>query len=461
MPTFTHSSKLDHSPADVFEWHERPGAFERLAPPWEPVRLEKHEGIREGDRAYLRLGWGRLSVPWVALHTAYREGTMFEDVQQEGPFERWRHRHVFESDGDSGTRMSDEIEYEVPLGGVGEALGGGCVSRRLREQFRYRHRIVANDLELHRRYTGTSLTVAISGSSGLLGSALKAFLTTGGHRVLRLVRRVATSADEVRWSPGSGQVDTEKLEGIDAVVHLAGESIFAPRWTEAKKKRIYDSRVAGTRLLANAIAGLDNPPAVLVSSSAIGIYGDRGSDELIESSDLDHESFLARVCIDWEAAAEPARKAGLRTVFARTGLVLSGAGGALAPMLPLFKAGLGGRLGIPEAYLSWIALDDVIGAIYHAIRTPEISGPMNVTAPGPVTWNDFAPALGDVLNRPTFVTVPEWLTKLTAGEVADNVLLPSTRVLPGVLQDSGYSFLFNDLVEALRHQLGRTAGILS
>ncbi len=461
MAHFSHTSKLDHSPAEVFDWHERPGAFERLAPPWEPIRLERHEGIREGDRAVLRLGWGRLSIRWVALHTEYRKGELFTDIQEDGPLERWHHRHRFELDGNSGTRMSDEIDYEVPLGGIGDFVGGRRFSRKLREQFRYRHRIVANDLELHRHYSGPSLTIAITGSSGLLGSALRAFLTTGGHRVLRLVRRVATSADEVRWSPGSGQIDTEKLEGVDAVVHLAGESIFAPRWTDAKKKRIYDSRVDGTRLLANALASLEKPPAVLVSSSAIGIYGDRGSEELTEGSELDHESFLARVCIDWEAATDPAREAGIRTVFARTGLVLSGAGGALAPMLPLFKAGLGGRLGIPDAYLSWIALDDVIGAIYHAIRTPEIRGPMNLTAPTPVTWNDFAPAIGDVLNRPTFVTVPEWLTKLTAGEVADNVLLPSTRVLPAVLQETGYNFLFDDLVETLRHQLGRTAGILS
>ncbi|MDX1430290.1 MAG: NAD-dependent epimerase/dehydratase family protein, partial [Rhodothermales bacterium] len=345
MSRFTYSTKVDHPPRTVFDWHGREGAFERLAPPWAPIRLEKHEGIREGDRAVIRLGWGPLSTRWVARHTACRPGEMFEDVQEEGPFDSWRHQHRFEAVGADACTVTDEIEYELPLGNVGDAVGGRCVTGRLREQFKYRHRVLANDLDLHRRYKSRELTVARTGSSGLIGSAVRAFLTTGGHHVLCLVRRPAASDDEVFWSPATGEIDAKRLEGIDAVVHLAGESIFAPRWSASKKRRIYDSRVQGTRLLASALAGLNEPPEVFVSSSAIGIYGDRGDEELTEESDVDDRLFLAQVCHDWEAATDPARDSGIRTVLARTGLVLSGKGGALEPMLPVFKAGLGGRLG--------------------------------------------------------------------------------------------------------------------
>ncbi len=456
MQEFEYTSFIDAAASELFAWHERPGAFERLAPPWMPMRLESSEGIRDGQETVLRLGWGPLAVRWVARHQDYHEGAAFTDVQVSGPFEAWTHVHEFE-DHDSGRcKVTDRIFYEPPFGAAGEWMAGGHIENTLREQFAYRHRILRHDSGLHGRYPQGSLTIAITGASGLIGSTLAAFLKTGGHRVIRLVRRPSTSKNDVLWNTTSGVREKEKLEGVDAVVHLAGENLFAPRWTEAKKRRIYDSRVQGTKLLARDLAGLSRKPRVFISSSAIGIYGDRGDEELTEDSDVDHDAFLARLCLDWEAAADEARQAGIRTVHPRTGLVISGAGGALGPMLPLFKAGLGGRLGIPEAYLSWIAMDDVVGAIYHAIYTDDITGPMNLTAPAPVTWNEFAPALGRVLNRPTFVTVPAWLIRAASGEVAENVILPSARVFPGVLEQTGYEFLFPDLEASFRHQLGRT-----
>ena len=456
MIRFTHASVFEHDPRTLFAWHERPGALERLAPLWAPVHIENAEGIREGCRTVVRLGWGPLSTRCVALHTAYDEGKLFEDEQESGPFTSWRHRHRFEPHGKGRCRLVDDIELEPPLGDVGEMLGAGCLQSNLEELFSYRHRVLANDLSLHRKYRTRPLTVAITGSSGLLGSALSAFLTTGGHRVLRLVRRAPRLETDIAWSPKEGRVETEKLEGVDAVVHLAGENLFAPRWSEAKKRRIYDSRIESTKLISEVIARLKNPPSVLISSSAIGIYGDRGAEPLTEASEIDADSFLARLCADWEAAAQSAREAGVRTVHPRTGIVLSGAGGALAPMLPFFKVGLGGRFGIPEAYLSWISLDDVLGVFYHAMHTPEIDGALNLTTPEPVTWNEFAPAMGDVLHRPTFVTVPPWLIRLASGEVAEDVILPSARVIPAVLQRTGYDFLFPNLRQALRHQLGRS-----
>ncbi|MDX1740847.1 MAG: TIGR01777 family oxidoreductase, partial [Rhodothermales bacterium] len=236
-----------------------------------------------------------------------------------------------------------------------------------------------------------------------------------------------------------------------------GENLMAPRWTEAKKRRIYDSRVQGTTLLAKALAGLSRPPAAFVSSSAIGIYGDRGSEKIDETSSLDDSSFLARVCHDWEKACDPAREAGVRTVNLRTGIVVAGAGGALAPMMPLFKLGLGGRFGDPSTFLSWIALDDVIGAIYHAICTESVAGPVNLTGPNPLNWDDFASAVGEVVNRPTFVTVPTWMTRLATGEMGRDVILSGAKVHPRALTESGYDFLFPSVESALRHQLGYPA----
>ncbi len=459
MPDFSFSSTLPHPPDAVFAWHERPGAFERMAPPWLPIHLESQEGIRDGMKATIRLGWGPLSVNWRAVHRDYQQGISFTDVQEEGPFASWIHRHRFEPVS-QGCRMTDEISYELPLGALGEWTGGSCTRSMLERQFAYRHRVLRADLDLHATYRSDQpLTVAVSGASGLIGSTLVAFLRSGGHRVLRLVRRAASKDDEIRWDPGEGVVDLDRMEGLDAIVHLAGENLFAPRWTSAKKERIYRSRVNGTSLLANAIAKLNRPPAVFVSSSAIGIYGNRGDEIIDETSATDDDTFLGRVCLDWEAAADPTRQAGVRTVHIRTGVVISGAGGALEPMLPLFKLGLGGRLAGRDTYLSWIAMDDMIGAIYHAVRTDTLDGPVNLTGPEPVTWDEFADAMGRVLNRPTFVTVPQWLTRAATGEMGENVILAGARVLPKVLTDSSYRFLFSTVDDALGHQLGRSPDV--
>ncbi len=446
------TSDLPHPPEEVFAWHERPGALPRLTPPWVPVKLESYEGLQDGDRARIRLGWGPLGITWLAEHRDYTPGRSFTDVQLKGPFAKWTHRHIFDPLGD-GCRLTDDITFEMPARPLGSMVSG-CVKESLSSQFAYRHTITANDLKLHRRYTSRPLRIAVTGASGLIGSALTAFLRTGGHTVLRLVRRRPLGDGELYWNVREGVIDTDGLEGLDAVVHLAGENLMAPRWTEAKKRRIYDSRIHGTTLLSETLAGLSRPPSAFLSSSAIGIYGDRGSETIDETSSLDQTSFLARVCHDWEKACNPARDAGIRTVNLRTGIVISGGGGALAPMMPLFKLGLGGRFGDPATFLSWIALDDVLGAIYHAVCTDTVVGPVNLTGPEPLNWDDFATVVGEVVNRPTFVTVPTWMTQLATGEMGRDVILSGARVLPGALVQSGYDFLFPSAETALRHQLG-------
>jgi uncharacterized protein (TIGR01777 family) len=455
MNTFTATSTLDPSADTLFDWHARPGAFERLTPPWAPVRLEQFEGIGEGDRAVLRIGLGSLSLRWVAEHYDVEPGRQFCDRQVQGPFPHWDHTHRFTPANDSGTTLTDQIEYEPPGGALGRQVAP-WLEDELRRQFAYRHRVTRRDLELHQRYNpdDTSLTIAVSGTSGLLGSQLVPFLTTGGHTVKCLTRSGPIGDDEILWDPRTDRVEAEKLEGVDAVIHLAGENVFG-RWTPAKKQRIYSSRADGTRLLAEALAGLDDPPAVLVSSSAVGYYGDHGTDRITEESEPRDAGFLSEVCQAWEAATEPAAAAGIRTVQMRTGIVLTPAGGALQLMLPAFWLGLGGRVGAPDQYFPWITLDDVIGGFYHALWTEDLDGPVNLTAPTPVTMEAYTQTLADVLRRPAFLNVPSSIVRTVGGEMAEEMLLASARAVPERLRETGYEFGSSVLENGLRHVLGR------
>ena len=297
------------------------------------------------------------------------------------------------------------------------------------------------------------LHIVLSGASGLIGSALGRRLTSEGHRVSALVRRTAR-AGEIPWDPESGTLDPADLEGVDAVVHLAGENVGA-RWTAARKARIRSSRVRGTGLLSTALGRMGARPAVLVSASAIGIYGDRGDTVLNETSSLgDPEGdFLASVGREWEAAAEPARAAGIRVVHPRFGIVLSPEGGALQKMLLPFRLGLGGRLGDGGQWMSWISLDDAVGAIIHLLTRETLEGPVNVTAPLPLRNRDFTRILGETLSRPTPFPVPAAALRLAFGQMADGTLLASTRVVPQRLLASGFRFHYPDLDAALRHVL--------
>ena len=299
------------------------------------------------------------------------------------------------------------------------------------------------------------MKVLLSGSSGLVGSALVPFLTSGGHQVVRLVRsQPRAEGSEVRWDPEAGDIDAAGLKGLDAAVHLAGESIAAGRWTAAKKARILESRVKGTRLIAEALAGLEQPPKVLVSASAIGYYGDRGEETLREESGSG-SAFLSEVCRQWEAATEPATAAGIRVVNLRFGIILSLTGGALPRLLTPFRLGVGGRLGSGRQFMSWIAIDDVIGVILHALTTEALRGPVNAVVPQPVTNREFTKTLGRVLGRPTLFPLPAFAARLAFGEMADELLLASQRVEPARLTASGYQFRFPDLESALRHLLGK------
>jgi uncharacterized protein (TIGR01777 family) len=297
--------------------------------------------------------------------------------------------------------------------------------------------------------------VLVTGSTGLVGSALLPFLRVEGHQITRLVRTTPRPGEaEVYWDPAAKRVATPGLEGIEAVVHLAGENIAAGRWTAEKKSRIRNSRVQGTRVLCEALAQLVHPPRVLVSASAIGYYGDCG-ERLLQEESRPGTDFLAEVCRAWEAATAPAEQAGIRVVYVRLGVVLSTAGGALARMLTPFKMGCGGVIGTGRQYMSWIALDDVVRIIHHALVTDALRGPVNTVAPHPVRNREFTKTLGRVLWRPTLCPLPSFMARALFGEMADALLLASVRVAPARLGDIGYRFCYPELEGALRHVLGK------
>jgi hypothetical protein len=302
------------------------------------------------------------------------------------------------------------------------------------------------------------MDVAISGASGLIGTALSASLRADGHRVLRLVRGAVTDGDAIGWDPDAGRIDAPALEGVDAFVHLAGEGIGEHKWTDEQKAKIRDSRVRSTALLAGAIASRERKPAVFVSGSAIGYYGDRGDEVLTEQS-APGDDFLARVCVAWEAEAAPATEAGVRTVFTRTGIVLDAQGGALARMLLPFKLGVGGKQGSGRQWMSWIAKADEVGAIRYAIENRGIEGPVNCVAPNPATNADFAHALGRALHRPTVLPTPLLPLKLRfGGELVETLLLVSQRVAPTKLEANGFEFTCRSLDDAFAAILHRDAG---
>jgi uncharacterized protein (TIGR01777 family) len=297
--------------------------------------------------------------------------------------------------------------------------------------------------------------ILVTGSSGLIGSALIPYLSGRDHVVVRLVRsETRQGGDAIRWDPIAGTLDRAAIEGLDAVVHLAGEDISSGTWTAAKKARIRQSRVEGTRLLARALASLDRPPHVFACASAIGYYGDRGDEILTEESEPG-TGFLASVCRDWEGVATPAAEAGIRVVHLRIGVVLSAEGGALARMLGPFRMGMGGPLGSGRQYVSWVAVDDALGAIGHVLSAQALRGAVNVASPRPVTQSEFARTLGRVLGRPTVLGMPAFAVRLMFGEMANELLLSSQRLEPVRLLSSGYEFRFPELDAALRHLLAR------
>ncbi len=449
MPTFTQRTEMPVSTEELFAWHARPGAFERLNPSFDPVEVEERsEGLEVGARTVIKMKIGPVSQRWVATHTAYEPGRMFRDEMTAGPFSRWVHTHRFVP-GKGGTSvLEDEVDYELPLGPLGALFGGPFTKQTLRTMFAYRQALTKADLTRHAAFASAPrLTVAVTGASGLLASSLIPFLTTGGHTVRVVKRQGAT-------------LDASAIDGADAVIHLAGAGVADERWTPKRKALLVDSRVAFTRAVVDAIRTSKKPPKVLISSSAVGVYSDRGDEVLTEDSKVGARSahgagFLAGLCLDWEAEARQAEALGLRVALMRIGVVITARGGALARLLPPFKAGVGGPTGAGTQWMSWVSSEDLVGALHHALMTEAVRGPVNVTAPNPVTSRDFAKVLGSVLSRPAVAPLPAIALKAVFGEMAEATILSGSRVLPEVLQRTGFQFVHPALEDALRFTLGR------
>jgi uncharacterized protein (TIGR01777 family) len=452
---FVLRSDLPVSASAAFAWHMRRGAFERLAPPWaEPRVISPFTPPAAGGSVELHVPLlPGLEMLWLSDITEVKDGEWFRDVQRTGPFDLFDHTHRFEPKPDGTSVMEDRIRYSLPLGRLGDSLGHSMVRRKLGELFAYRHRVLTRDLSAHRT-SARAMRVLVTGSTGLVGRALVSFLESGGHTVRRLTRRAARNDSEIEFDPVAGAAHPSEMEGFDSVIHLAGDPIGEGRWTEEKKRLIRESRVPFTRRLSETLAALKQPPAVFISASAVGYYGDRG-DRVLRESDPPGEGYLPEVCLQWEGATEPASHAGIRVVNLRTGLVLSGAGGALAPMLLPFSLGLGGRLGSGKQWWSFIALDDLLYLIHHVLMNEEVKGPVNATSPEPVTNAEFTKILGRVLNRPAVIPAPAKVLDLVLGGMTRPLLLASARVNPEKALDSGFAFSYPTLENALRHVLGR------
>ncbi len=451
--TFERAVSLPVPAAEAFAWHTRPGAFRRLSPPWKDVRLVGDQApITPGARQVMKVGVGPLEATWEAEIRDVVAGLSFRDVQLRGPFASWEHEHRVEPDGDRASTLIDRVAYALPLAPLGPLVAGRHVARDVERLFAFRHRVTQRDLRRHAEGNAAPRTVLVSGASGLVGSALVAFLASGGHAVRTLVRRDVRRPDEFRWDPATGAFDRRALAGVDAVVHLAGENVGAPRWNDARKRAIRESRLLGTELLAREVGRAKDGPRVFVQASAIGFYGDRGEEELTEDSPSG-DGFLPEVARAWESVGAE-HLAGVRRARLRFGVVVTPEGGALSRMLPPFRAGAGGPVGDGRQWMSWVSLDDAVGAIDFALRDERVDGAVNVVAPDPIRNRDFGRVLGSVLRRPAVLPLPAFAARAAFGEIADALLLASQRVLPKRLVELGFRFEDPTLDGALRHCLG-------
>ena len=428
---------------EVFDWHARPGAIRRLVPPWQPLSVVSEAASLRDGRAVLALPGG---LRWAAQHdpTGFDPPYRFLDHLDSAPLAAvlaWHHDHRF-TDLGAATGVLDRVDTPVPSG-------------LLQQTFDYRTRQLSDDLAAQRRARAvggaTRRTVAVTGSSGTIGAALVPFLTTGGHRVIRLVRGTPRGADERTWNPDDPADDL--LDGVDALVHLAGATI-AGRFTEAHRRSIRETRIDPTARLASLAAR--SGVSAFVSASAIGYYGPEGGDEPMTEGDPPGRGFLADLVVDWEAAAMRAASPSTRVVQIRTGIVQTPRGGVLKIQRPLFAVGLGGRLGSGEQWLSWIGIDDLVDIYQRAIVDSTMSGPVNAVTPNPVRDKEFAATLAGVLRRPAVFPVPTQALELLLGDQgAHEFALADIRVSPTLLLAKGHVFRWPELGSALAHLLGR------
>lgn len=461
MPTYAHTAEYAHPVNEVWAWYDSPGAFRRIMPEWEGITPVQAGALKDGERTKFKVSIGPIKRMWVARHHGVVSGEVFNDVMEKGPFGAWDHEHKFVPKSPTSSTIEDTIQWRLPLHPLTFWTAPFTVKGRMDQMFAFRTLRVQNDLERIAAFAHLPRQrVLISGSTGLIGLQLCAFLAAAGHSITRLVRPStqlpsdAKGDDVVVWNDQTGEVVSGDLNGFDTVIHLAGAGIGDKRWSKARKALIESSRTVPTHHLASLLAGLDQPPKAFLCGSAIGFYGNRGDEALTESSSPG-TNFLADVCQAWESAAQPAVDAGIRTVWLRTGLVITPMGGVLQKLLLPAKLGAGGPVGNGRQQYSWISLDDQIYAIHHLMMTDACEGVFNLTAPEPLPQKRFAKTLGKVLRRPAFAPLPGFVLKVMLGEMAQGLVLDGQRVLPERLEASGYKFQHRELEACLRQCLGR------
>ena len=461
MPKFVYQAEHDATKEEIWNWYNSPGAFRRIMPEWEGIIPMNAGALENDDETIFKVGIGPIRQTWVAKHHSVIPGETFADRMMRGPFGAWNHVHRFDSTGAGKTTIYDDVEYKLPLHFVTGWSAGLTVLPRMRQMFKYRSTRVDSDIkQIQATANQPRQKVLVSGSTGMIGLQLCAFLETAGHDVYRLLRpKTKLPADVnsekvIRWNDLTGDVLEGDMNGFDSVIHLAGAGIGDKRWSKKRKQLIRDSRVIPTENLSRVLASLDKPPKALLSGSAIGFYGDRGSDVLDEKS-KSGSGFLAEISSEWEEASSQAKDAGIRVVNLRTGIVVSPLGGALSKLLLPAKMGGGGPVGGGKQIQSWISLDDEIFAIHHLMMTESCTGPYNLTSPNPVPQKKFAKILGRVIRRPAFMPLPGFMIRIMFGEMGKKLVLEGQHVEPSRLLESGFEFTYNDLESCLRNCLGR------
>lgn len=457
MPDFCSQVQIETPRKFAFRWHEFDGAFNRLTPAWEPVEMvSKTGGIADGE-VQLRVKVGPLKLKVTARHSRFVQDQQFFDEMVGGPFKVWEHFHKFD-DGLHGekTILTDQIRYQIKLGWLGHLVAGRMVRKKLERLFAYRHQVTKNEIEDHFQFADqTPKTIAVTGATGLIGKSICDFLKGGGHRVIELPRFRDDDFSEAGWNPESGKICFgDEIRSVDCILHLAGYGVADKRWNKRVKELIRTSRVDATRRMVDYLESHQMSPESFICASAAGYYGDRGAEPLDEDA-APGEGFLAETCQQWEDACEFRNSRSTRVANLRFGLILSAGGGALTKMLTPFKFFLGGSLGSGQQFWSWISFFDTLRAIHYTVMNPEVSGPVNLVAPQPVTQKSFANSLATVLRRTSFVPLPRMMLRLAVGEMAEELLLASANIECKKLTDCGFRFVHPKLEDALRFELGR------
>lgn len=454
MEQFTYQTEFPCSKKQLYNWHARNGALQRLLPPWEKTTvISQKGGIAPGGEVHLQMHFGLIPFKFIAHHIHEQKDEEFRDIQHRGPFRKWSHTHIFKDTESNGSRLTDNVEYSLPCHQLLPSPIKRFVRRELHRSFQHRENLLRNDLRRHQEYSQKPLRILISGASGVIGRHLLPFLTTGGHQVWTLVRRKPKNgAKEIYWNPAKNEIDTQAIPELDAVIHLAGEYIGLGRWSEKKKKRVIESRTKGTDLLARTLLKLPTKPKVFLSSSAVGYYGNRSQQNIHEATSSGPD-FLSYICRVWEEATTPATDGGIRTVLMRMGVGLSCQGGALQKLIAA-PVGYVRRFGDGKQNFSWISMDDLIAAILHCIQTTTLEGPVNIVSPNPVTNEELITSMAKLSKRPLLPGAPAPLLKLLYGEMAREILLSSCHASAEKLSESGFIFHHPTLKEALRSQLG-------